>query len=317
LRWILVAAAVVLAVVRLVGAFDRGPDVAPPAGFAGDVRQPPAVGVWRATGRTTSTEGYLGSRDVGETIIRRWTTARRCAMDRCSFLMTRELAAGDRLTSPLTLRADGWHATFSQTLPCNVIDGRAVTWNQRSSFVLRFTHGGRRAEAHQVDLSHAPQCGNGTSRSDWTAAVVNADAARPVGNDGPVAADRGHVNGIEETAMAASVGRATRDRTTTVRKQVADAIDRQLRLEVFPLQTTCRSRENTPAGTGAPFQCLVVAMDPDKVERFVLDVLITAIEGRCWRGVNVAVKDPDGRWLDYDKATVEQALARAPLRDCA
>ena len=68
-RWILVAVAVALAVVRLAAVFDREPDVAPPVGFAGDVRQPPAVGVWRATGRTTSTKGYLGARDVGETIV--------------------------------------------------------------------------------------------------------------------------------------------------------------------------------------------------------------------------------------------------------
>jgi len=294
---------------------DGPPDVAPPAGFTGDVRQRPAVGEWRATGRTTSSGGYLGSRDVGETIVRRWTTGRRCAAGRCSFVMTRELADGERLTSPLTPRPDGWHATLDKTMPCRVVDGKQLAWNQRSSFLLRFTNGGRRAEARQVDLSYAKQCGYGTSRVDWTAAV-SAATTRPTGNDGPVPRDRGPVNGIGEAAMAASVGRAARADAATLRRQVAAAIDRPVRLELHP-ETICRSRVNTPDGTGAPFECLVVAIDSEKAERFVIQVLVAAIEGRCWRAVAVAVKGADGRWLDYEKAAVERVLGRAPLRGCA
>jgi hypothetical protein len=201
-------------------------------------------------GRTTSTAGYLGSRDVGETIIRRWTTARRCAAGRCSFVLTRELADGQRLRSPLTPGRDGWHATFEQTLACRVVDGKQLTWNQRSSFVLRFTNGGRRAEAHQVDLSYDKQCGYGTSRVDWSAAMVSTATARSIGNDGAVPRDRGHVNGIGEAAMAASVGRAARADAATIRTQVAAAVDRPVRLKLHP-KTICRSRLNTPAPTGA------------------------------------------------------------------
>ena len=310
---------VVLSSVASSGVFDRGqPKMAPPAGFAGDVRQPPALGVWRATGRTTSTAGYLEARDVGETIVRRWTTARRCADGRCTFVLTRELADGDRLTAALTSRADGWHATFNKPLPCEVVDGRALTWNQRSSFVLRFTHGGRRAEAHQVDVSRAPRCGYGTSRSDWTAALVGtAPATAALGTSGPAPRDRGHVNGISEATMAASVSGAVRAASASVGEQVSAAIGRPVGLEVLPPQTSCRSRQNTPTGTGAPFQCVVVAIDPDTGERLVLDVLVTAIEGQCWRGVNVAVKGNDGRWRDYDETTVARVLGRAPLRGCA
>jgi hypothetical protein len=317
--WILVAGvAVLLAAVLLPSLIGRArPDVAPPAGFSGDVRERPAVGEWRAAGRTTSTAGYLGARDVGETIVRRWTTARRCAAGSCSYVLTRELAAGDRLTSPLTRQGDGWHATFNKTLPCKVVDGRQVSWNQRSSFVFRFTKGGRRVEAHQVDVSFAPKCGYGTSRVDWTAAVVSAATARSLGGDGPVPRGRGHVNRIGERAMAASVGRAATAGAATIRAQVADVIDRRVRLEVLPMQARCRSRQNTPSGRGAPFECLVAAINPDDGRRFVLDVLVAAIEGRCWRGVNVAVKGADGRWRDYKKAAVQRALGQAPLRGCA
>ena len=291
--------------------------MAPPAGFSGDVRQRPAVGVWRATGRTTSTAGYLGSRDVGETIVRRWTTARRCAGGHCSYVLIRELAEGPRLTSALTPRGDGWHATFNKVLPCKVVDGRQVSWNQRSSFILRFTNGGRRAEAHQVDLSYAPKCGYGTSRVDWTAAVASAATTRSLRNDGPVSRDRGHVNRIGERAMAASVGRAAGAGAATIREQVAGVSGRRIPLEVLPLQSRCRSRENTPSAKGAPFRCLVAAINPDDGRRFVLDVLVAAIEGRCWRGVNVAVKGSDGHWRDYKKAAIERVLGRAPLHGCA
>lgn len=114
--WVLVAVVVLVGLARIAVVVashldDGRPHVAPPAGFTADVGQRPAVGEWRATGRTTSTAGYLGSRDVGETIVRRWTTARRCAARRCSFVLTRELADGKRLRSPLTPGADGWHAT--------------------------------------------------------------------------------------------------------------------------------------------------------------------------------------------------------------
>lgn len=317
----LVAVVVLVGVVRIAVVVashldDGRPDVAPPAGFTANVEQRPAVGEWRARGRTTSTAGYLGSRDVGETIVRRWTTARRCAAGRCSFVLTRELADGKRLRSPLTPRADGWHATFEQTLPCRVVDGKQLTWNQRSRFVLRFTNGGRRAEAHQVDLSYAKQCGYGTSRVDWSAAMVSTASARSIGNDGAVPRGRGHVNGIGEAAMAASVGRAVRADAATIRTQVAAAVDRPVRLELLP-KTICRSRLNTPAPTGAPFECIAVAIDTAHPERFVIQILVAEIEGRCWRGVAVAVKRGDGRWVDYEKTAIERVLGRAPLRGCA
>jgi hypothetical protein len=60
-----------------------------------------------------------------------------------------------------------------------------------------------------------------------------------------------------------------------------------------------------------------MSMNPDRVERFALQILVTDIEGHCWRGVNVAVKGGDGRWVDYDEAAVERVLGRAPLRGCA
>lgn len=318
-RWVFVAAVVILGVgVRIaIGVVDRGPpDVAPPVGFTADVRQPPAVGNWRATGRTTSTAGYFGSRDVGETIVRRWTTTRRCTSGRCAFLMTRELADGERQRSPLTPQADGWHATFDKTLPCKVVHGEQLTWNQRSSFVLRFTHGGRRAEARQVNLSYAKDCGYGTSRSDWTAVVSAAATTRPTGNDGSVPRDRGHVNGIGERAMAASVGRAARADVAMIRAQVAAAVGRSVQLRLHR-DAICRSRVNTARGTGAPFECIVAAVDSEEAERFVIQILVAAIEGRCWRAVAVAVKGADGRWVDYDKTSVERVLGRAPLRGCA
>jgi hypothetical protein len=54
-----------------------------------------------------------------------------------------------------------------------------------------------------------------------------------------------------------------------------------------------------------------------EAERFVIQILVAAIEGRCWRGVAVAVKRGDGRWVDYEKTAIERALGRAPLHGCA
>lgn len=291
------------------------PHVAPPAGFTAGVEQSPAVGVWRATGTTTSSAGYLGSRDVGETITRRWRTTLRC--EGCSSVLTIEHADGTRLSSPLTPQDDGWHATFNRRLPCKVVDGRQVTWNQRSSFVLRFTNGGRRAAAHQVNLSYAKRCGYATSRDDWTAVLATAGAKDPRGDAGPVLPNRGHVNRIGEAAMAASLGRAVRADAAAVRAQAAEAIDRPVRLELLHRKTLCRSRVNTPTPGGVPFECLLVALDADERERFVIDILVVAIEGRCWRAVATAVKGADRRWVDFDKAAVERVLGRAPLRGCA
>lgn len=60
-----------------------------------------------------------------------------------------------------------------------------------------------------------------------------------------------------------------------------------------------------------------MATDSVEAERFVIQILVAAIEGRCWRGVAVAVKRGDGRWVDYEKTAIERALGRAPLHGCA
>ena len=90
-----------------------------------------------------------------------------------------------------------------------------------------------------------------------------------------------------------------------------------MKLDLMDRKVLCRSREHAQAPIGAPFDCLLVATDAVAAQRFVIEIVVTDIEGRCWRGVATAVKRPDGRWIDYDDAAVERVLGRAPLRGCA
>ena len=317
----LVRLVIVVAVVLTVAALELapiyaewrgGPDVDPPAGFTGDVSQPPTEGAWRATGTYTDVRGYLG-RDVGERIVRRWWTERRCAAAGCSYVLTREMARHAPQSARLVLRDDGWHATFPKlVLNCSP----TAQWEQETEFVLRFTSGGRALAGHEVHHSFAPECGYGVSRVDWTAHRA-ADPAGAVAGDGPVAPHTGPVNAITELAMALSVARVVTQRIAGIERQVGEALGRDVALAVD--DTSCRSRENTRSRTGSAFTCFVEATQMRAPGgHFTIGVLVSGIEGRCWRGVHYGFAPrPHTRPTRYDEDVIERNLAYDPLRGCA
>ena len=312
LTGILIAVVVVPIVVIRSDFAMHGPRVKAPAGFTGDVSQAPRISVWRATGTYTSIKGHLG-RTEGEQITRRWTTSRRCSHGECAYFITREMANLPPTTARLTPQRDGWHATFPVlVLSCS----DSATWEQQTSFIFRFTNGGAAAQAHEVHHSYAPACGYGVSRVDWQATLA-ANPSNALNGDGPVSRGKGPVNAIGERAMAASVQDVLKRRTRDLERQFGGAVDRDVNLD--PVLTSCRSRENAPSRTGSAFECWTLAdqMRPP-TSQVVLGVVVTDIEGRCWRGVHFGYalgRHAPAR--DYAEADVRRELAYRPLRGCA
>jgi RDD family len=139
------------------------------AGFRAVNSQPPALGEWLATGATTSAAGYGGDA-AGQEVIRRWMIARTCTTANCPYVITRDINGGPPLTAQLVARDDGWHVRFpDRQYQCGIVNGHAVYWSQQSTWVIRFTTGGRQAEAHERNYSYTPACGYGTDTLDWTA----------------------------------------------------------------------------------------------------------------------------------------------------
>ena len=291
----------------------RGMPDTSPRGFSGDVRQPPSVGTWRATGTYLESKGYYG-RGVGEQIERRWTTAKDCRAGTCSYSMTRQLADLPPVTATLRLQSDGWHATFPQlTLSCQP----GHTWQQQTTFVFRFTHGGRRLRANEVHHSFADACGWGVSRVEWTAERVAGGREAPA-DIGPVGRDAGPVNGIREDEMAASVRRAVRADTERIATRISVARERHIELKARPHSSSCRSRENTRSRRGAAFQCSVVIYSTDtEYPVFTVQFLVAEIEGRCWRAINNLFSDPVGGIHRFPDSDLGRQLAVEPLRGCA
>jgi hypothetical protein len=172
-RWLLPVVTLVataLSIVLIV-ALLNAPQIGPPAGFTGDVSQPPAVGAWTATGTVTSSQGY-GADPIGQPFVRSWSIARSCRTGRpCDYVMTRQVPGQAPERARLVLASDGWHGQLPTTLyVCgHTATGRAIYWPQVSVFVARFTDGGRTAEVNQRDLSYTPACGYGTHTVSWTA----------------------------------------------------------------------------------------------------------------------------------------------------
>ena len=52
---------------------------------------------------------------------------------------------------------------------CGYVGSRTVYWRQHSILIMRFTDGGRSAEAHSLYYSSTPACGYGTATADWKA----------------------------------------------------------------------------------------------------------------------------------------------------
>ena len=136
-------------------------------GWAGDNSQPPAPGSWQAIGTTTFSKGY-GSEVAGQQLARAWQISRTCGPNDCSISLTRQVAGGAPQTAQLIPKPDGWHATFpDQTYVCGQVGGQVITWQQHSTWVLRFANQGMLAEAHERNVSFAPACGWGTDTLDW------------------------------------------------------------------------------------------------------------------------------------------------------
>lgn len=155
---------------------SAGPIQAPAvAGFVGGTSQRPTPGYWLAHATVTSSVNYPAE-PVGSSFPRAWRITRLCmpAGGCTHYQLTRQIAGGGAQVAPLIRQADGWHATFPPlSLPCaRQPDGQLVYWLQQTSFVLRFGHGGRTAQASEGNFSSSPGCGSGASTLAWTAARV-------------------------------------------------------------------------------------------------------------------------------------------------
>jgi hypothetical protein len=80
-----------------------------------------------------------------------------------------------------------------------------------------------------------------------------------------------------------------------------------------PADTTCRSRENTPAKTGVPFVCIVI-LSSDTGTEFTMGFLIPEVDGRCWKAYVDRVNFNDGSGVHRADPSVQQA---SRLAGCA
>jgi uncharacterized RDD family membrane protein YckC len=140
--------------------------------FYHDAGAPPQPGSWRATGATIWSIGYANDY-TGRSVAEVWTITRNCTGGPCSFTLTRGSAAsGQPVSSPLTLSANGWQATFALgSYACHAGDGSASEWQQQSVMLLSFSDGGRRALAHEQNISRSDTCGAAGDGVDWSAAI--------------------------------------------------------------------------------------------------------------------------------------------------
>jgi uncharacterized RDD family membrane protein YckC len=176
-RWVLPVATVLATVVSIpfvLAAIDSRRSarrVPAPTGFADGPGSAPIAGRWQARAQALNAIGYANV-VPGERYDRPWLISRRCGGAGCALLLTVALSHESPATAPLSRAGDGWHATFPiRMYPCaSTAAGRTIYWPQRSTIVLRFTDGGRRAQAAESDFSAAPGCGYGTDTVAWIAA---------------------------------------------------------------------------------------------------------------------------------------------------
>jgi hypothetical protein len=162
-----------------------------------------------------------------------------------------------------------------------------------------------------ADVSQQPA--DGTRRATGTLAERARREALPAGAPGdgaPVGRDRGPVNDFGEIAIATSVQRAVRLRIGDVERHVSQALGRDV--DLLATRTTCRSREDTTSQTGAPFTCDVLTTQTrSPVGRFRIGVLVTHVDGSCWRGVDAGYATaPYAPIRRYAAQTVEQRALR-------
>jgi uncharacterized RDD family membrane protein YckC len=174
--WVLPAATIVATVLSIpfVVAAIKGHRRAEPApalrGFIGGPGAEPVSGRWQASAQATSSIGYSNIA-TAERYARTWQISRSCRAARCRLLLTVALSHESPATAPLIRGSDGWDATFPiRRYVCGYApNGRTIYWPQRSSMILRFTDGGRQAQASERDFSETPGCGYGTDTVAWTA----------------------------------------------------------------------------------------------------------------------------------------------------
>jgi uncharacterized RDD family membrane protein YckC len=141
-------------------------------GFSGGPGSEHISGSWQASAQATSSIGYSNVAG-GERYSRVWRISRRCAPARCGLELTLVLAHESPVTAPLVRAGDGWHAAFPvRRYVCGYTpDGRTIYWPQKSIMVLRFSDGGRQAQATERDFSATAGCGYGTATVAWTATL--------------------------------------------------------------------------------------------------------------------------------------------------
>ena len=119
-----------------------------------------------------STRGY-GDSATGDRLDREWQISRACGAPRCAYSLTRQMADAPSLTTRLIHKHDGWHADWPlQTDECGGTVTHPIYWDQRSSWVLRFSQNGSVAEAHETNFSYTRRCGYGTDKLVWQASLV-------------------------------------------------------------------------------------------------------------------------------------------------
>jgi hypothetical protein len=146
------------------------PPVPSPPGFAAETGQLPIPGGWVAVGRTIFTRGYKNDY-LGHVIVRNWRITDVCvAASGCSDTLTREYSHDPPSSARLIYELNGWHATFPKVHETCSQDGPILwQWEQENHMVLRFTDGGRGAEANETNYSESPACGYGEASLKWSA----------------------------------------------------------------------------------------------------------------------------------------------------
>jgi hypothetical protein len=70
--------------------------------------------------------------------------------------------------------SSGWHATWpAQRLACGGTAADRIYWLQHEIWILRFSNGGRVAQANESSFSYSPGCGYGRSSIIWHATFAN------------------------------------------------------------------------------------------------------------------------------------------------
>ena len=179
-RWLLPAATLIAVafsigiIVAIANAQPAQPQFPALVGFPGSYNgKAPQTGAWHSTGTTNWAAGYAGEY-VGRQHTESWTITHECgsgtSLTDCAFVLTREIQGVPRVSAPLVPAQDGWHAAFVLgVFPCESSDGTTAEWQQSSTMILTFAHGGQAAAAHEQNVSYAAACGYGADGVSWTA----------------------------------------------------------------------------------------------------------------------------------------------------